>query len=338
MVKRATLKDIATELNLTISGVSKALSNHPSMSDSTKKLVHETAKKLNYQQNKIALSLKTGKSNILGVLIPSAEKYFFGSVVHGIEKIINPLGYNLLLFQSNELEEYEVRGIDTFLQLNVDGVIASIAKATTNFEHYEAIKNKNIPLILFDRAEASLNVHSVTINDYKGAYMATEYLIQKGYKHVAHIAGMQNVQIFKNRLKGYLDALNAYDIPFKESMIFYGNNSIESGEQGANKLLDTNRNLDAIFCVEDFTSLGAIQALKKRNINIPLQVGVIGFGSESFDKYITPTLTTIDQQTVKMGEEAAKLFLRLKDRKKIYAIQEAIVLEPILIERESTNK
>jgi LacI family transcriptional regulator len=338
MFKKATLKDIASELNITISGVSKALSNHPSMSEATKKLVKETAKKLNYQQNKIALSLKTGKSNIVGVLIPSAEKYFFGSVVHGIEKVINPLGYNLLLFQSNEHEDYERRGIDTFLQSNVDGIIASIAKETTHFDHYEEIKKRNIPLILFDRAEESLEAHSVTIDDYKGGYLATEHLIKKGYKHIAHIAGLQNVQIFKNRVKGYKDALADYNMYFNDSMIYYGSNSIESGEEGANALLAANQNIDAIFCVEDFTALGAIQALKQHKIKIPEQVGVIGFANETFDKYITPSLTTIDQQTVKMGEEAANLFLQLKDLESVNRKKETIILQPQIIERESTNK
>lgn len=337
MFKKATLKDIAAELNLTISGVSKALSNHPSMSDATKKLVQETAKKLNYQQNKIALSLKTGKSNIVGVLIPSAEKYFFGSVVHGIEKVINPLGYNLLLFQSNELEDYERRGIDTFLQSNVDGIIASIAKETTHFDHYEEIKKRNIPLILFDRAEESLAAHSVTIDDYKGGYLATEHLIKKGYKHIAHIAGMQNVQIFKNRVKGYKDALKDYKMFFNESMIFYGKNSIESGEEGANFLIENNEQIDAIFCVEDFTALGAIQAIKAKKIKIPQEIGIIGFANETFDRYITPSLTTIDQQTVKMGEEAANLFLKLKDLENVNSIQQTVILQPQVIERESTD-
>jgi LacI family transcriptional regulator len=338
MFKKATLKDIANELNITVSAVSKALSNHPAMSDATKDLVKEMAVKLNYQQNKIALSLKTGKSHIIGVMIPSAEKLFFGSVVHGIERVINPMGFNLLLFQTNESREYEIKGIDTFLQANVDCIIASIAKETTHYEHYAEIKNRNIPLILFDRTEESLGVHSVKIDDYKGGYMATEHLIKKGYKHIAHIAGLQHVHIFKDRLRGYKDALLAHKMEYQESMVYYGNNSIESGGEGMANLLNQNNKMDAVFCVEDFTALGAMQVLKERRIKIPKAMGVIGFANESFGKYISPTLTTIDQQTIHMGEESANLFLKLMDRKNIYDELESIVLQPIIVERESTKR
>jgi LacI family transcriptional regulator len=338
MFKKATLKDIATELNITISAVSKALSNHPAMSDATKDLVKKTAIKLNYQQNRIALSLKTGKSFIIGVMIPSAEKLFFGSVVHGIEKVINPMGFNLLLFQTNESLEYEVKGIDTFLQANVDCIIASIAKETTHYEHYAEIKNRNIPLVLFDRTEESLGVHSVKIDDYKGGYMATEHLIKKGYKNIGHIAGLQHVQIFKDRLRGYKDALLANKMKYAESMVYYGKNSIESGGGGMKELLIKNSKIDAVFCVEDFTALGAMEVLKEQQIKIPKEMGVIGFANESFGKYISPTLTTIDQQTIQMGEEAAKLFLKLKDRKNIYSKLESVVLQPIIVERASTKR
>ncbi len=338
MFKKATLKDIAKELNITVSAVSKALSNHAGMSDTTKDMVKKTASKLNYQQNRIALSLKTGKSHIIGVMIPSTEKLFFGSVVHGIEKVINPLGFNLLLFQTNESIEYEIKGIDTFLQANVDCIIASIAKETTHYEHYAEIKKRNIPLIIFDRAEESLGVHSVTIDDYKGGYMATEHLIKKGYKHIAHLAGLQHVQIFKDRFRGYRDALRANKMKYDESMVYYGKNSIESGGEGMLNLLSKHSKIDAIFCVEDFTALGAMQVLKEKGIKIPKQMGVIGFANESFGKYISPTLTTIDQQTINMGEEAAKLFIELIDREDIYAKLESVVLQPIIIERESSRK
>ncbi len=338
MFKKATLKDIAKELNITVSAVSKALSNHAAMSDTTKESVKKTATKLGYQQNKIALSLKTGKSHIIGVMIPSADKLFFGSVVHGIEKIINPLGFNLLLFQTNESREYEIKGIDTFLQANVDCIIASIAKETTQYEHYAEVKKRNIPLILFDRAEDSLGVHSVKIDDYWGGFRATEHLIKKGYKNIGHIAGLQHVQIFKDRFRGYKDALQASKMTYKETMVYYGKNSIESGGEGMKHLLNNNSKIDAVFCVEDFTALGAMQELKEQQIKIPKEMGVVGFANESFGKYISPSLTTIDQQTIHMGEEAAKLFIKLMDRDNIYAKIESIVLQPNIVERDSSKK
>ena len=177
MEAKTTIHDIARELNTTASTVSRALNDHPSISLATKKAVNQTAHKLNYRQNRIAASLRLGKSKILGVIIPSAEINFFGSVVHGIEKIANENGYNVLLYQSNELPDFEKKGIETFLRSRVDGVLASIAKETTRPDHFLEIKKRGIPLVLFDRADDDLGISSVVINDYKGAFKATEHLI-----------------------------------------------------------------------------------------------------------------------------------------------------------------
>ncbi|MBE7178999.1 MAG: LacI family DNA-binding transcriptional regulator, partial [Mucilaginibacter polytrichastri] len=196
MRQKITIHDIARELNVTVSTVSRALNNHPAISQATKAAVKETAARLNYRQNKLASSLRSGKSHIIGVIIPSAEISFFGSVVHGIEKVANANGYNVLLFQSNELYEYEERGIETLIRSQVDGIIASIAKETTHLDHYLEIKKNNIPLIFFDRANSEFGVPTVTVDDYRGAFIATEHLIGQGYKRIAHISGQQHIRIF----------------------------------------------------------------------------------------------------------------------------------------------
>lgn len=336
---KTTLQDIAKELNITVSAVSKALSNHPAMSDATKEEVRKTALRLNYRQNKIALSLRSGRSFVIGVIIPSAEKNFFGSVVHGIEKVLNQNGYSLLLFQSNESYEYEKKGIDTFLQFNVDGIIASIAKETTNFDHYLEIKRKNIPLILFDRANETLNVPTVTIDDYKGGFLATEHLILNGYNRIVHIAGLQHIRIFNERLLGYVDALKKYNIPVDDDLIVFGKNSIDSGKECTKRLLESKTKFDAIFAVEDFTALGAMQCLKSHGILIPKEVGIVGFANEAFSGYISPELSTIDQQTSNMGEESANLFIQLKGKHDIYnGKPRNVILQPILIARKSSLK
>ena len=339
MFKKTTLQDIANATNLTPSGVSKALSNHPAMSETTKELVRNTAKKLNYQQNKIALSLKTGKSQIIGVIIPSAEKNFFGSIVHGLEKIITANNYNLLLFQTNESKEYEKRAIETFIYSGVECIIASPAKEDLDLKHYLELKKRNTPLILFDRADTSIDIPSVTIDDYTGGYIATEHLLSKGYTKIAHVGGLQNIKIFKQRLLGYQDALKAHEIPLNKNLIVYGQNSIESGKLCLQQLIDSGEKFDAVFAVEDFTALGVMQILKQNNIRIGKDVGLIGFANESFGEYISPSLSTINQQTIKMGEEIGNLFFRLNKKEKFYAGDvERIILEPILVERESTNR
>ena len=337
-ILKITLTDIARELNITAATVSRALNNHPAIKESTKQTVRETATKLKYQPNKIASSLRLGKSKIIGVIIPSAEINFFGSVVHGIEKVANEHNYNVLIYQSNELYEYERKGVQTFLQSQVDGVLASISKETISLDHYNEIKNRGVPLVLFDRGIDSLGVSSVVVDDYAGAFQATSHLIEKGCKRIAHIGGQQHVTIFNQRLKGYIKALNEHDIPVDEDLIVYGKVSIGSGRECMQKLLALSDIPDGVFAVEDFTALGAMQAIKEAGKNIPDEIAIIGFANEPFAEYITPALSTVNQHTVRMGEEAANLFFEQLHGNGKNVRPRKVVLQPDLICRESSDK
>ncbi len=336
---KTTIRDIADELNLTPATVSRALHDHPRISAETKRLVLETAKRLNYRRNRIASSVRTGKSHTIGVIIPSARINFFGSVVHGIESLASDHGYHTLIYQSEETAHLERQAIDAFLGARVDGILASLAKEENDFAHYLELKKSNVPIVLFDRFVDALNIPSVVIDDYKGGYCATEHLINQGYKRIAHLAGPQRFQTFQNRQKGFLDALKAYDIPIDESLIYTGNISIEAGRWAADYFMDLNSPADAIFAVEDFSALGVIKRLKERGIKIPEEVGVIGFANEEFDEHITPSLSSIDQQTVQMGREAFSMLLKLIEGKnpKTNSISK-IVLEPVPFFRESTSR
>ena len=336
---KITINDIARELNITAATVSRALNNHPAVKEATKKAVKEVALKLNYQPNRIASSLRLGKSNIIGVLIPSAEISFFGSVMHGIEKVANENNYNVLIYQTNERYESEKRGVQTFLRSQVDGVLASISKETINLDHYLEIQKRNIPLVLFDRVSDVLDVSAVVVNDYVGAFEATKHLIMQGCRRIAHIGGQQHVTIFNQRLKGYIDALNVHNIPVDEDLIVHGKVSIESGRLCMKKLLDGSKLPDAVFAVEDYTALGAMQAIKDANKKIPEDIALIGFANEAFGAFITPSLSTVNQQTVHMGEEAAKLFFELRHTGGALQTQpRRIVLEPELVCRQSSLK
>jgi LacI family transcriptional regulator len=336
---KVTIADIARALNLTGATVSRALNNRKGTSEETRILVQEAAERMNYRRDRIAYSLRSGRTNIIGVIIPSAEINFFGSVVHGIESMANQHGYNVLIYQSNEQPEYEQKGIETFLSSRVDGILASIAKETTDFSHYLEIKERGVPLVFFDRANDSLNIPSVVINDYKGAYIATEHLIRQGYKRIAHIAGQQHLKIFKDRLDGYKAALAAYGIPVEEELVYFGNVSIEAGRQAIQHLLALSSPPDAVFAVEDFTALGAVKELKDKKIEIPEAFGVIGFANESFDEHITPSLSSIDQQTVQMGKEAFQLLMQLiEDKGDVLQTRANIVLEPVAIFRQSSMR
>lgn len=337
MKKKVTIHDIAKELNTTAATVSRALNNNPSIGHAMKQRVQEMAKKLNYRQDKIATSLRSGKTFVIGVIIPSVKISFFGSVVHGIESVARKNGYQTLLFQTNEKYSNEKEGINTLLQSNVDAIIVSISKETTRYEHFLEVKEHGIPLILFDRTNDSLGFPSVVIDDFKGAYLATTHLIERGYRNIAHICGQQHLKIFEDRLHGYKAALQKHGLPIKKEYIVAGDVSIQSGEKAAESLLSLGHQPDAIFAAEDFMALGALQTLKKHKLHQSGKFGLIGFANESFGEYITPTLSTVDQRTIEMGEEAAKLFLSLPT-KDVYKDQNPakIVLEPELLFRESS--
>lgn len=338
LILKVTLADIARELNITAATVSRALNNHPAIKEATKKLVRETAERLQYQPNKIASSLRLGKSNIIGVIIPSAEINFFGSVIHGIEKVAAENNYSVLIYQTSEMYEYEKRGIQTLLQSQVDGVLASISKETINLDHYMEIKKRGVPLVLFDRAVDSLGVCSVVVDDYAGAFTATRHLIMQGCRRIAHIGGQQHINIFNQRLKGYIDALNVNGIPVDDDLMLYGKVSVESGKECMKRLLQLPQPPDAVFAVEDFTALGAIQALKQAGKKIPEEVAIVGFANEPFGEYITPSLSTVNQQTVLMGESAAKMFFRCMNNEAVKNTPHKMVLEPELICRQSSIK
>lgn len=338
-IRKTTITDLARELQLTPSTVSRALNNHPAISAHTKQLVQALAQQRHYQPDRIASSLRLGQSHILGVLIPSAEINFFGSVIHGIENIARQHDYNVLIYQSNEAENFEQQGVQTFLRSRVSCVLASLAKETTHLRHFAELKRRGVPLVLFDRVSDELDVPSVVVNDYQGALLATRHLAQQGCLRIAHIAGQQHVPIFHTRLQGYKDALRQLQLPAPDELVVYGQVTIESGYQCMRQLLQLEEPPDAVFAVEDFTALGAMEALKDAGMHIPQDVAIIGFANEAFGKYITPSLSTVDQQTIRMGEEAARLFFEYANKGPFYeAVARKVVLDPVLLFRRSSMR
>lgn len=338
-MKKVTILDIAKELNVTFSTVARALNDHPAISDATKKAVRETAERLNYRQNKLASSLRSGRTNVIGVIVPSLRVTFFSSVVSGIEQVMNANGYNILLYQSNESSTQEKKGIETFLQSRVDGIIASITTETSDYSAYEEIIKRKTPLFFFDRTITSLNAPSVTIDDYRGGFIATEHLIKQGYRKILHITTSRNISIFRERLRGYIDALNYYNIEVDEGLIIQGDFSLDFGKSVIAEARLKDLVYDAVFALEDFTAMGVLQQLQGYKIRVPEEVGVIGFANEAFGSLVTPQLSTIDQQTIIMGKEVAKLLLQSKKQQPHEEnVPESIVLDPLLISRASTMR
>lgn len=338
MTKRITLADIAKELNMTPATVSRALSDHPEINTNTKKIVNAAAKRLDYNPNKIASSLRSGKTRVIGVIIPTAKHIFFGSVINGITNMASSNGYDVLIYQSNETQILEKKGINTFINARVDGILISIAKGTTDFEHFVNVRKKNIPIAFFDRVNDNLGIPCVAIDDYRGAYMVTEALIKKGYKRIAHISGPAHIKTFADRIRGYQDAMTAHYLTQESDWIYNGDISIDAGRTGVKYFLDHENKPDAIFAVEDFTALGVLKELKERQIKVPSDMGVFGFSNDLFGEHITPSLSSVDQQTVLMGEEAFKLLKIMIDNENERTVMRKLILDPVLIERESSDK
>lgn len=335
MKKKATIYDIAKELNVTVSTVSRALNHSKIISKSTTDAVWETAKKLNYTPNRLAASLKSGKTFTIGVIIPSTGFQFFGSVIHSIEQALKNEGYGILLYQSNEKVETEKQGVKTLLEAQVDGIIASLSLETVDVSHFKEVINQGKALVLFDRTKEELPVPFVSIDDYRAGYMATEHLIKKGFKKITFIAHSPQIINFKRRIDGFLDALKDYKIPEYSNNLIFGDITMEGGKKEAERILKLKNKPDAIIAADDFVGLGLFQKFKEHSVS---DIAIMGFANEVFSEFITPSLTTIEQQPHKMGAECARIFLSMIKKKKLYENPERVILDPILIERESTRR
>lgn len=335
MEKKPTIYDIAKALNVTTSTVSRALNNSSLISEETRKRIWEYAKKINYRHNKLASSLSSGKSNIVGIIIPNALIQFFSAVINSLEHELQQEGYNVLLYQTNESYSSEVNGIKTLLEAQVDGIIISPSLETYDFSHINKAHQEGIPVIQFDRIDDRLKLPSVSIDDEKAGYMVTKHLIDSGNERIGYISTNSEVQIFRQRFEGYKRALSEAGYPYRKSLVLLDEMSIKGGMYGARKMMESKHKPDAFIGGDDFTALGIIKELSKMNI-VPPQISVVGFANQTFSEFITPSLSTIDQQAVNMGKECAKLFLKINKKKGGSNKTEKIVLEPILIERESS--
>lgn len=340
--RRVTLTDIANELDIDVSTVSKALKKHPKISDTTIKKVSKVARRLNYRPNDIATALVKGKSNLIGVMVPHTDDNFFASAIRGIEEVAKKKGYNIIIFQSNDDARDEKSNIETMYRTRVDGIIASHAMGTFEFGHYQDILDQDIPLVLFDRFNNAIDSDVVAIDDFKGAYKAVSHLINQGCTQIAHIAGNLSVHIYKERYRGYKQALEDHGIPYDENLVAESDMSLKEGRELASILLNKTKKPDAFFTSSDNTALGAIQILQESNIDIPEEVAVVGFSNEAFTSYVTPTISSIEQHSRKMGKIAAQHLLDQmsgsKESPSTKRPSQKTILTPKLIIRESSQK
>jgi LacI family transcriptional regulator len=339
MSSKTTIYDIAKALNITAATVSRALNNNPKISTATRGLVLETAAKMNYKQNKLALALKSGKSHNVGIIVPRINTNFFSTIIRGIEEELQPQGYQVIICQSHEDDERQMETINTLLNAQVDGILMSISHISEqNSSYIERILKKNVPLIFFDRKKDMAGVSSVTINDFKGAYLATQHLIEQGNKKIAFLSGDRSLEIYEDRYNGYKQALLDNDIEINEEYIIDIRSNVIEGHYAIEKLLQLENPPTALFSTSDFAALGAIQKLKEHGIKIPEEFCVFGFGNEPFTKFMELSISTVDQSPLEMGKMAAKVFLEQITNSGNLKIEKKVVLMPELHIRQSSTK
>lgn len=334
---KATIHEIAAKLNITASTVSRALNNNPRISEETKKKVLKVAKQINYQPNHIASALRSGKSRLIGVIVPTANRNFFSSVIRGIEDLANNLNYKIIISQSYDEYDKEVQNIEALLNARVDGIIASFGKMTDNFDHFLKVIEKGIPLVLFDRTADVLNVSHVILDDYLGAYQAVEHLIKSGCRRIVHFTNIQRINIYTERKRGYEDALKANGIQVDPELIVYGSMQLEDGRRLTEELLEKGVDFDGIFSSADYAVMGALQVLKSHGIDVPGKVKLVGFGNEPFTSFTDPTITTVDQKSIAMGKITAETFFEILNSKETEPISKKTILKPELIIRDSSK-
>jgi LacI family transcriptional regulator len=339
MSKKATIYDIAKALDLSAATVSRALNGNLRISKKTIELVNETAKSLNYEQNKLARALQSGKSFNVGVIVPRIDNNFLSSVIRGIEEELYEAGYNVIICQTHDVENREIENINTLLNAQVDGLLLSTCTVSKDnfYMLSEIISKKKIPVIFFDRKIDIEGTSSVTIDDYLGAYMATKHLITNGSKNIAHFSGNRQLQIYENRFQGYFNALKDNNIPFNKDYVIHVRSNIVDGRMAIQELLKLQNPPNALFSSSDFAALGAIQELNRNKINVPNDFSVFGFGNEPFTQFNELSISSVDQSPIKMGKLAARVFLD-KSSDNDSCTNEGIVLVPELQYRASSHQ
>ncbi|TSD67265.1 LacI family transcriptional regulator [Inquilinus sp. KBS0705] len=337
--KRTTIYDIAAKLNIAPSSVSRALSNSGTVKESTRKLILKTAEELNYKMNTLASNLRKGKSKTIGVVVPRINQNFFANVIAGIEEASYIQGYNLIICQSNESYDKEVQCVNTLINQHVDCIVISISVETTDYKHLQNIVDHRIELIQFDRVTDELETLKVINDNQQASYEAVDHLITEGYKRIALLEGPQNLNIFKQRKQGYLDALRKNNIAIAEDIILANAWTKELGADATRRLLNLPNPPDAIFAsTSDFSALGVLEVATAMHIKVPAQLGVCGYSNEDFTEITSPSITTIDQFSIYMGKTIANLYFDEMKNTDVSVVPKTISIKPKLIVRSSTLK
>lgn len=339
--KRVTIYDIAKKLNLTASSVSRALNNSSHVNEATKQLIIKTAAEMNYKPNTLASNLRKGKSQTIGVVVPRINQNFFANVIAGIEEATYQRGYNLIICQSNEAHDKEVKCINTLINQHVDCIVISVAAEGNDYSHLQNVIDHNIQLIQFDRVADDLQTLKVVNDNEQAATEAVTHMIAQGYKRIALLEGPQNLDVFRQRKAGYLAALKAHNLPVDESLIIANAWTKDLAGPAVRGLLSLPQPPDAIFASrDDFSALVVLEVATDMGVKVPEQLGICGYSNEAFTEVTSPSISTIDQHSVYIGKTISNLYFQEMDSKskETASTPKTISIKPKLIIRSSTSR
>ncbi|HKH59616.1 MAG TPA: LacI family DNA-binding transcriptional regulator [Flavitalea sp.] len=337
--KRTTLKDIAERLNVSITTVNRALKDHPDISKNLKEKVLFLAEQLHYRPNYFASSLRTNHSGLIGVIMPKIIHYFSSTVLSGIVKTSNRNNYQVIIGETDNNVETEKASLLNMMNSGVDGILIAVSNNTTNEDHFAAMQNENVPLVFFDKVPDHIDGPKVLTNDKKGAMLATEHLIKQGYRAIAHLKGQAASRNAVPRFMGYKSALEKHKISYNEKLIRQCLvASEEEGYELTMELMKMRRKPDAIFAINDETAIGALAALRSLKINVPQQVGVVGFSNIKAGMYLQPTLSSVEQFGSDIGKVATEILIDMINAGTVVTelMHRKTFVEPKLYVRESS--
>lgn len=335
-----TIKDIARELNLSVSTVSKALRDSYEISEKTKKLVVGYAERNNYRPNPIAQSLKQGQSKSIGIVVPTIENQFFSQVINGIESVAYNSGFNVIISQTQELYDLEVQNVSHLARRSIDGLLISLSTETKNLEHLKKLHKQGLPIVFFDRVTDEIETHKVIANNFKGGYDATKHLLASGHTRIAHITGPPNISTTKERLAGYDQALAEAAIQIPDEYIkhcLHGGRDTGEIENMLAELLSLEKKPDAIFTTADRITTTTLFLLNKLKIKIPDDIALIGYTNTTFADVLNPPLSSVYQPGFEMGQKAMERLLNIILSKRPVTEFETLILPTQLFVRASTS-
>ncbi|MEP7257858.1 MAG: LacI family DNA-binding transcriptional regulator [Flavitalea sp.] len=336
-----TIKDIAKALGLSTSTVSRAMRDHYAIKPDTRQLVLDYAKKIKYQPNPIAVSLREKRSRSIGIIISEIANNFFSQNINGIESIANKEGYTVIISQSGESYEREVLNAQFLSSRSVDGILVCVATETKDFSHITSLYQRGLPIVCFDRVIDELDTHKVVVDNIKGAYDGVIHLAGNGYKKIAFICSSESIPVTRDRLQGYKNALADRSIPFQEDYLMHfppGDLTYKDLEQKMNKMMKMKNRPEAVFIASDKLTTNFVRYCKLNDIHVPDQLAMAGFSNLDVSDLFNPSLTVIKSPAFELGEAAAQLLIKMIESKRPVTKFETRVLDTQLVIRESSAK